>query len=122
MAVYAYKGVDARGKSLEGTRPDSLEVEMLKQPVPGHEIRLTLDMELMEAFDRAFRPYPSGAAVVQRQICLVWKPWSKRPVAQVTALTRGPGGRAPSRPTLECTSAAATTRSAQRSSFRRGPC
>lgn len=56
--------VDARGESLEGTRPDSLDVEMLRQPVPGHEIRLTLDMELMEAFDREFRPYPSGAAVV----------------------------------------------------------
>ncbi len=56
--------VDARGKSLEGARPDSLEVEMLKQPVPGHDIQLTLDMQLMEAFDRAFRPYPSGAAVV----------------------------------------------------------
>jgi penicillin-binding protein 2 len=56
--------VDARGKLLEGTRPDSLEVEMLKQPVPGHDIQLTVDMQLMEAFDRAFRPYPSGAAVV----------------------------------------------------------
>jgi penicillin-binding protein 2 len=56
--------VDARGKSLKGARPDSLEVEMLKQPVPGHDIQLTLDMQLMEAFDRAFRPYPSGAAVV----------------------------------------------------------
>jgi penicillin-binding protein 2 len=56
--------VDARGKSLEGARPDSLEVEMLKQPVPGHDIQLTLDMQLMEAFDRAFRLYPSGAAVV----------------------------------------------------------
>lgn len=56
--------VDARGESLGGTRPDSLDVEMLRQPVPGHEIRLTLDMALMEAFDREFRPYPSGAAVV----------------------------------------------------------
>ncbi len=56
--------VDARGKPLQGTRPDSLEVEMLKQPVPGHDIQLTVDMQLMEAFDRAFRPYPSGAAVV----------------------------------------------------------
>jgi penicillin-binding protein 2 len=34
--------VDARGKALEGTRPDSLEVEMMKK----------------------FRPHPSGAAVV----------------------------------------------------------
>ncbi len=56
--------VDARGKALEGMQPDSLDVEMLKKPVPGHDIQLTIDMEMMEAFDRAFRPYPSGAAVV----------------------------------------------------------
>jgi penicillin-binding protein 2 len=56
--------VDARGKALQGTRPDSLEVEMLRTPVPGHDIQLTIDMRLMEAFDRAFRPHPSGAAVV----------------------------------------------------------
>lgn len=56
--------VDARGKALEGVRPDSLEVEMLRKPVSGHEIQLTIDMALMEAFDRAFRPHPSGAAVV----------------------------------------------------------
>ena len=56
--------VDARGRALEGARPDSLDVEMMKKPVPGHDIRLTLDMRLMEAFDRAFRPHPSGAAVV----------------------------------------------------------
>jgi penicillin-binding protein 2 len=56
--------VDARGKPLGGDRPDSLEVEMLRKPVPGHDIQLTLDMRLMEAFDRAFRPHPSGAAVV----------------------------------------------------------
>ncbi len=56
--------VDARGRALEGTRPQSLEVEMLKKPVPGHELQLTIDMRLMEALDRAFRQYPSGAAVV----------------------------------------------------------
>lgn len=56
--------VDARGKALQGARPDSLEVEMLKKPVPGHDIQLTIDMRLMEAFDRAFGPHPSGAAVV----------------------------------------------------------
>jgi penicillin-binding protein 2 len=56
--------VDARGQALEGTQPDSLEVEMLKKPVPGHEIQLTIDMRLMEAFERAFQPHPSGAAVV----------------------------------------------------------
>ncbi|MGD8824493.1 MAG: penicillin-binding protein 2 [Myxococcales bacterium] len=56
--------VDARGHALEGARPDSLDVQMLQKPVPGHDLQLTLDMRLMEAFDRAFRPYPSGAAVV----------------------------------------------------------
>ncbi len=56
--------VDARGRALEGTRPQSLEVEMLKKPVPGHELQLTIDMQLMEALDRAFRQHPSGAAVV----------------------------------------------------------
>lgn len=56
--------VDARGNALEGRRPDSLEVQMLRKPIPGHDIQLTIDMRLMEAFDRAFRPYPSGAAVV----------------------------------------------------------
>ncbi|MGB8329577.1 MAG: penicillin-binding protein 2 [Polyangiales bacterium] len=56
--------VDARGNALEGTQPDSLQVEMLKKPVPGHDMQLTIDMQLMEALDRAFRPHPSGAAVV----------------------------------------------------------
>lgn len=56
--------VDARGRALSGAQPDSLEVEMLKKPVAGHDIQLTIDMELMEAFDRAYRQHPSGAAVV----------------------------------------------------------
>jgi penicillin-binding protein 2 len=56
--------VDARGRPLYGARPNSLEVEMLRKPVPGHDIQLTLDMAMMEAFDTAFRPHPSGAAVV----------------------------------------------------------
>lgn len=56
--------VDARGRALEGTRPQSLEVDMLKKPIPGHELQLTIDMQLMEAFDRAFRQHPTGAAVV----------------------------------------------------------
>jgi penicillin-binding protein 2 len=56
--------VDARGRALEGQQPDSLDVEMLRKPVPGHDIQLTLDMRLMEAFDRTYRPHPSGAAVV----------------------------------------------------------
>ena len=56
--------VDARGRALPDAQPDSLDVDMLRNPVPGHDIQLTLDMRLMEALDRAFRVHPSGAAVV----------------------------------------------------------
>jgi len=56
--------VDARGRPLEGTRPRALDVDMLRKPVPGHDLELTIDMALMEAIDRAFEPHPSGAAVV----------------------------------------------------------
>jgi penicillin-binding protein 2 len=56
--------VDARGNALEGATPDSLDVEMLRKPVPGNDLQLTIDMRLMEAIDGAFGPYPSGAAVV----------------------------------------------------------
>ena len=56
--------VDARGRALQGARPDSLEVEMLRKPVPGHDLQVTVDMRLMEALDHAYRPHPSGAAVV----------------------------------------------------------
>ena len=56
--------VDARGNAQGGTRPEALEVEMLRKPIAGHDIRLSLDMALMEALDRGFAPYPAGAAVV----------------------------------------------------------
>ena len=56
--------VDARGRALPDAQPDSLDVDMLRNPVPGHDIQLTLDMRLMEALDRAFQVHPSGAAVV----------------------------------------------------------
>jgi penicillin-binding protein 2 len=47
--------VDARGKALEGTRPDSLEVEMMKKPVPGHDIQLTIDMVVVDIHTGAIR-------------------------------------------------------------------
>jgi penicillin-binding protein 2 len=43
---------------LEGDRPEIVE------PVPGRDLSLTLDMELMRIVERAFRGRPSGAAVV----------------------------------------------------------
>lgn len=56
--------VDARGRSQENAerlanhRPES------RDPVPGRDIVVTLDMELMRSAQRAFRGHPSGAAVV----------------------------------------------------------
>jgi penicillin-binding protein 2 len=58
--------VDARGRRSKLTPratvsgSDNLEEE----PVPGRDLTLTLDMELMRSIERAFRGHPSGAAVV----------------------------------------------------------
>lgn len=37
---------------------------MQEEPVPGRDLTLTLDMELMRILEREFRGHPSGAAVV----------------------------------------------------------
>lgn len=55
--------VDARGRIMEGAviedgRPTLVE------PIPGRDMTLTLDMDLMRIAERAFRGHPSGAAVV----------------------------------------------------------
>ena len=49
--------VDARGVH----EPDA---ETRREPMPGRDLRLTLDMDLMKVVERAFRGHPSGAAVV----------------------------------------------------------
>jgi penicillin-binding protein 2 len=55
--------VDARGVVQDSTREDRSH-EMRREPSPGRDITLALDMELMRTIDRAFRGQPSGAAVV----------------------------------------------------------
>ncbi|UJR82797.1 penicillin-binding protein 2 [Sandaracinus amylolyticus] len=55
--------VDARGRIMEGVaiedgRPTRVD------PVPGRDMTLTLDMDLMRIAERAFRGHPSGAVVV----------------------------------------------------------
>lgn len=53
--------VDVRGRTHhEGELPGESRVE----PVPGRDLTLTLDMELMRTIERAFRSQPAGAAVV----------------------------------------------------------
>lgn len=54
--------VDVRGRELENeTQP---EKPARKEPVPGLDLRLTLDMDMMRSAERAFRGHPSGGVVV----------------------------------------------------------
>lgn len=55
--------VDARGRRSR-IKPKTDVGEMFKEPVPGRDLTLTLDMELVRILERAFRGHPSGAAVV----------------------------------------------------------
>ncbi len=56
--------VDARGRRsrLQPPKPDGRPMQ--EEPVPGRDLTLTLDMDLMRILEREFRGHPSGAAVV----------------------------------------------------------
>jgi penicillin-binding protein 2 len=54
--------VDARGRRSRITPNDAPDRD--QEPVPGRDLTLTLDMELMRSIERAFRQHPSGSAVV----------------------------------------------------------
>jgi len=58
--------VDARGVSLKQQEKRLAELggEWRREPVPGKDITLTIDMELQRIVEAAFRGHPSGAAVV----------------------------------------------------------
>ncbi|MEM9188727.1 MAG: penicillin-binding protein 2 [Myxococcota bacterium] len=62
------RGTDGERRILvnaTGERRDSRREELFfQEAVPGRDIQLTLDMELMRSIDRTFRGHPSGAAVV----------------------------------------------------------
>jgi len=55
--------VDARGHRTDEERSERPR-ETRREPVPGRDLTLTLDMELMRITERAFRGHPSGGAVV----------------------------------------------------------
>jgi penicillin-binding protein 2 len=56
--------VDVRGHKV-GTPGGRLEKKaQRREPVPGRDLQLTLDMDMMRSVQRAFRGHPSGAAVV----------------------------------------------------------
>ncbi|MBI5516111.1 MAG: penicillin-binding protein 2 [Deltaproteobacteria bacterium] len=56
---------DVRGVVLSNRESiQALGPDRRQEPVPGRDLVLSLDMELMRSIDRAFRPYPAGAAAV----------------------------------------------------------
>jgi penicillin-binding protein 2 len=57
--------VDARGRYRTGPEAERLVDPPAKQdPIPGRDLRLSVDVELEQAIDRAMRPHAAGAAVV----------------------------------------------------------
>lgn len=57
--------VDARGRYRTGAEADRVLIGQARQePLPGRDLRLTLDMELMQGIEKAMRPHPAGAIVV----------------------------------------------------------
>ncbi|MGB0679751.1 MAG: penicillin-binding protein 2 [Polyangiales bacterium] len=57
--------VDARGRLQDPRASPRLDrTPMRREPRPGRDLTLTLDMALTQSIERAFRGHPSGAAVV----------------------------------------------------------
>ncbi len=56
--------VDVRGREVERAAGPGDDRPVRREPVPGRDLALTMDMELMRLIDRAFGGHPSGAAVV----------------------------------------------------------
>ena len=56
--------VDARGRYRTGPDADRLvDAPARQEPIPGRDLRITVDMELMQAVEKALRPQEAGAAV-----------------------------------------------------------
>jgi penicillin-binding protein 2 len=56
--------VDVRGRESETPGSRLQANEHRREPSPGRDLKLTLDMDLMRVVERAFRGHPSGGAVV----------------------------------------------------------
>ena len=56
--------VDARGRYRSGPDEERLLDQPTRQdPIPGRDLRLTVDMDLMQSIERAMHPYEAGAVV-----------------------------------------------------------
>jgi penicillin-binding protein 2 len=56
--------VDVRGQELDASGRRKHAEATRREPVPGLNLRLSLDMDMMRSIERAFRGHPSGAVVV----------------------------------------------------------
>jgi penicillin-binding protein 2 len=57
--------VDARGRYRSGPETEHLvDAPPRMDPIPGRDLRLSVDVELEQAIERAMRPHAAGAAVV----------------------------------------------------------
>ncbi len=56
--------VDARGRRQRNATQLAAEREEVNPPEPGHDLVLSLDMELMRSIEHAFAGHPAGSAVV----------------------------------------------------------
>jgi penicillin-binding protein 2 len=57
--------VDARGRYRSGPEADRLlDAPSRQEPLPGRDLRLTIDMELEQSVERAMRAHTAGAVVV----------------------------------------------------------
>jgi penicillin-binding protein 2 len=56
--------VDVRGREYNPVGSRLRRTEQRREPSPGRDLQLSVDMTLMRAAERAFRGHPSGAAVV----------------------------------------------------------
>jgi len=65
QAGWEKRVVDAHGRYRNGPEADRLLDDPKRQePIPGRDLRLTIDIELMQAIERAMRQHAAGAAVV----------------------------------------------------------
>ncbi len=80
--------VDGRGRQVESAAPGD-ERPMRRDPVPGRDLALTLDIELMRIIDRAFGGHPSGAAVVVDVRTGAVRALSSKPAYDLSAFASG---------------------------------
>lgn len=80
--------VDVRGRRVEGAVPGD-DRPIRREPAPGRDLYLTLDMELMRIIDRAFAGRPSGGVVVVDVRTGAVRALYSKPSYDLAAFTRG---------------------------------